>query len=386
VARDITERIRMEEALKEADRRKDEFLAMLAHELRNPLSAIHNALQLARKSRKPEHLAWAQDVIGQQVKHLARLIDDLLDVSRITRGKIQLRRERQDLAPIIHRAVETVRPLIEARQHQLTVSLTSGPLRLEADPTRLEQILVNLLTNAAKYTEEGGRIRLTGRRDGGELVLAVRDDGVGIAPEMLPHVFEPFTQVARSLDRSQGGLGIGLTLVQKLAEMHGGSVSAASDGPGRGSEFTVRLPAPREVPAPPEPQATAAGGAGRGLRILVVDDNRISARGLADLLGLSGHEVRTAFDGRAALDAARRHRPEVVLLDIGLPEMDGYQVAAQLRREEGLKDALIVAITGYGQEQDLRRSREAGFDRHLVKPVDLEALEELLRSRQQSPP
>ncbi|MBX6312410.1 MAG: response regulator [Isosphaeraceae bacterium] len=380
--RDITDRKRMEEQLRrqseqlaEADRRKDEFLAMLAHELRNPLAAIQNAVQVLRGSDTPEQRAWGQEVIERQVKHLARLLDDLLDISRITRGKIQLRTQRLDLTPIIHRAVESVRPLIEGRRHELTIAIAPGPLWLEADPTRLEQVLVNLLTNAAKYTEEGGRIELTAQYEGKDIVIAVRDTGIGLTPEMLSRIFELFVQAERALDRSQGGLGIGLTLVKSLVELHGGHIEAHSAGLGCGSEFIVWLPA-AGAPSTDHlgPKLATPTAAPRGYRVLVVDDNMDTARGLSRLLKLSGHDVRIVHDGQAALEAARAYRPEVVLLDIGLPHLDGYQVAAALRREEGLRSTRIIAISGYGQEEDRRRSKAAGCDHHLIKPIDYNAL------------
>jgi PAS domain S-box-containing protein len=385
VARDITEQKRADEALRksedqlrEANRRKDEFLAMLAHELRNPLSAISNAVKVARKSELTEQLQWSTEVIERQVKQLARLIDDLLDVSRISRGKIQLRKEVVDIGPILNSAVDTVRPLIEDRKHELNVSFRSGTLRVKADPVRLEQIVVNLLTNAAKYTEAGGRIWLTAEQIRNDVVIQVRDTGVGIPPEKLPEMFELFVQDNSSLARSEGGLGIGLTLVKSLVEMQQGTVSASSDGPGKGSEFTVRLPAVVGFRTEPV-KATPANGNGRhASSILVVDDNADSARGLARLLKLLGHDVRTAHDGREAIMVAETYRPDVVLLDIGLPGMDGYEVARQIRKNEACKDSVIVGVSGYGQEDDRRRGREAGFNYHLVKPIDHDALLTLL--------
>jgi PAS domain S-box-containing protein len=378
VMHDMTERKRAEEALREADRRKDDFLAMLAHELRNPLSAINNAIQLARRSVKVEHQEWAKDVIGQQVKHLARLIDDLLDVSRITRGKIQLRPGPHDPAAIIRGAVDAVHSIVEARGHQLSVKVAPGIMRVEADATRLEQVLVNLLTNAAKYTEEAGRIVLDARSEGGELVIRVRDNGIGIEPEMLPRIFEPFVQAEQSIDRSQGGLGVGLTLARKLVEMHGGTLTATSPGPGQGSEFTVRLPLSDDPSHAAGLDQIAATVPVMGPRVLIVDDNVESAKGLATLLRMVGYDPQTAFDGRSALEAALLDQPEIVLLDIGLPGMDGYELASTLRRDRHLEDALLIAITGYGQDEDRRRSTEAGFDHHLVKPVDIDALLDLL--------
>ena len=382
IGRDITREKLIEAERLEAERRKDEFLAMLAHELRNPLSAINGAAQLFGKLETEEELEWAKEVVLRQVKHLARLIDDLLDVSRISRGKIGLRKEPIDLSPVVGSAVEAVRPLLEERKHELSVSLVNGGLRLEADPLRLEQILVNLLTNAAKYTDAGGRISLTARHEGADIVITVRDTGMGITPELLPRVFDLFAQGDRTMARSEGGLGIGLTLVQKLAEMHGGGVTAASEGPGKGSEFTVRLPALEEPAARKSgPRGTLPRVARQSSRVLVVDDNIDNARGLSRLLKLLGHDVQVAHDGQAAVEVARAHRPEIVLLDIGLPGMDGYEVARRLRTEECCQDALIIAVSGYGQPEDLRRSKEAGFDHHLVKPVDYDALMTLFAPR-----
>jgi PAS domain S-box-containing protein len=393
VARDITEQKRADEALKrseeqlrEMNRRKDEFLAMLAHELRNPLSAISSAVQVARRSSLDESLAWSTEVIERQSRLLARLIDDLLDVSRLTRGKIRLRKEVVDVGPVLNSAVDTVRPLIEERKHELTVSFRPGALRVQADPVRLEQVVVNLLTNAAKYTEAGGRIWLSAGQDGDEVVIRVRDTGIGIPPEKLPQMFELFVQDDRSLARSEGGLGIGLTLVKSLVEMQQGTVSASSDGPGKGSEFTVRLPVAactdpnpaRPAPATGDGNGSDSGNGKHVSRILIVDDNADSARGLSRLLKLLGHEVRTAHDGLEAVAVAPAYRPDVVLLDIGLPGMDGYEVARQLRQDEACRGCTIVAVSGYGQEDDRRRGREAGFDHHLVKPIDPDALLNLL--------
>ncbi len=375
VVRDMTERKRAEEALREADRRKDEFLAMLAHELRNPLSAINNAAQLARRpSLSPERLEWAKDVIVNQVKHLTRLVDDLLDVSRITQGKIRLMVETLDLATLLEKAIETTRPWIDERRHELTLEIGPGPLRIEGDPTRLEQVFANLLTNAAKYTEPGGQITLSARSDGPDLVIEVRDNGVGIDPSMLARVFDLFAQVEPSLDRAQGGLGIGLTVVKRLVELHGGRIVARSAGVGQGSSFQVRLPALAST-AEVQPIRRAVPRIARpGSRILVVDDNTYTAGALSDLLQMSGFEVRSVHDGVEALACARELRPDIILLDIGLPGLDGYQVAEQIRREEGNDRSVIIAITGYGEEQARRRSREAGFDHHLVKPVDYDDL------------
>ncbi len=378
---------RLYREVQEADRRKNEFLSMLAHELRNPLAPIRNAVQLLRMrgDNEPE-LNAIRDLIDRQVQQLVRLVDDLLDISRITRGKIRLQTEPVEVATAIARAVETSKPLIDARRHELTVTLPTEPLWVLADPVRLGQVLGNLLNNAAKYTEEGGRIWLTAARAGGEVVLRVRDTGVGIAPDMLNSVFDLFTQAEKSLDRSQGGLGIGLTLVRRLVEMHGGRVQVFSAGPNQGSEFTVRLP----VVAVDEPPHAPTNGTANGLnaancRVLVVDDNLDAADSLALLLRVEGHEVQVCHDGPEALAAVDRFHPEVVLLDIGLPGMDGYEVARRLRGRSETEAALLVALTGYGQEEDVRRSLDAGFDHHFVKPADLAALSALFASVRATP-
>jgi signal transduction histidine kinase len=364
-------------ALEEAGRRKDEFLAMLAHELRNPLAAISNATQVSKRATGDEHHQWATQVIEGQVKNLSRLIDDLLDVSRITRGTIQLQRQVLDVRPVIERAIDSVTLLIQAREHRLSVEYGHGDRRVDVDPMRLEQIAANLLNNAAKYTEDRGHIQISTAIEGEELVVAITDTGLGIPPEQLSEMFELFVQGNRAMARSEGGLGIGLTIVRRLVEMHGGSVTATSEGSGLGSTFKVRLPLVREAPrtvasgdAPiSEPTANAARA-----RILVVDDNLDTASGLARLLSLRGHEVRSAGDGKEALAIADRFAFDFILLDIGLPGMDGYELLRTLRARERCMDVVMVAISGYGQEADLRRSREAGFDHHLVKPVDHAAL------------
>ena len=368
--------------LADADRRKDEFLAMLAHELRNPLAPVRNGLQILRVTcgGDPEVRRLAE-MMGRQVGQIARLVDDLLDVSRITQGKVTLRRERVDLAAVVNQAVEAARPLADARRHELSVAAAPEPIRLDADSSRLAQVIGNLLNNAVKYTDEGGRIWLEVRREGGLAVVRVRDTGVGISAEMLPRVFDLFTQIDPTLDRSQGGLGVGLTLVRSLVELHGGTVHAASPGHGRGSEFVVRLPA---LPPAARPDAGAPAAAGTApppspsRRILIVDDNADAADSLAMLLGLSGHQVRTAYSGPAAIDAVEAFRPEVVLLDIGLPGMDGHEVARRLRRSPTASGVTLVALTGYGQDDDRRKTRDAGFDHHLVKPVDPDDLAGLL--------
>jgi PAS domain S-box-containing protein len=379
------ERARAEEALRDASRRKDEFLAMLAHELRNPLAPILNAAE-ALKLSGPSDAGqnWAREIIERQARHLARLVDDLLDVSRITRGKVTLVREPLDLATVVERAVETSRPLIDARKHRLSVTLPAESARVEGDLTRLVQVVGNLLNNAAKYTDEGGAIRLDVERAGNETLIRVGDNGMGMPADLLPRVFDLFTQSDRSLDRSQSGLGIGLTLVRSLVEMHGGSVEARSEGVGRGSEFIVRLPTLAPVAAPTAKGAeVAADRAGpRGLRILVVEDNADAAESMALLLRLRGHEAMIAHDGPSALAAAHSFAPQAVLCDIGLPGMNGYEVAARMRQTPGLERALLIALTGYGQEEARSRSKEAGFDHHLVKPVRPAALNKALESLQ----
>jgi PAS domain S-box-containing protein len=375
----ITEQKRAEDALREADRRKDEFLATLAHELRNPLAPLRNGLQVMKLARNDsDAVEEARAMMERQLGQMIRLIDDLLDVSRISRGKIELRKERVELAKVVQRAVETSRPLIEALDHDLAINVPSEPIYVDADLTRLAQVFSNLLNNAAKYTERGGRVTLTIERQGSDAVVSVRDTGVGIPALMLPKVFEMFTQVDRSLEKSQGGLGIGLSLVKWLVEMHSGSVEARSEGHGMGSEFLIRLPVmlsvvgeqPSDDAEPPQPTVRR--------RILVVDDNRDSAISLAMLLEVMGNETQTAHDGLEALDVAAAFRPDVVMLDIGMPGLNGYAAAHRIRQEPWGKDAVLVALTGWGQEEDRRRSQEAGFDLHMVKPVEPAALEQLL--------
>ena len=369
-ATDIHDLREAQEALQESDRRKDEFLATLAHELRNPLNPIRNAVEVLRR-RGPDipELRWGRDVIDRQVDHLTRLIDDLLDVSRITRNKLELRKQRVDLAEILNGAVESSRPLLDRQGQELAVSLPAEPVSLEADLVRLTQAFMNLLDNAAKYTPAGGRIALTAERAGGDVVVSVKDTGIGIPPEKLDHLFDMFYQVDRSLERSHGGLGIGLTLVKRLVEMHGGTIEARSPGADRGSEFVVRLPVLAGEPARAEErEPEEARPASR--RILVVDDNRDSAESLALLLQVTGNDVRTAFDGLEAVEEAERFRPDVVLLDIGMPRLNGYEAARRIRDEPWGKEMLLIAQTGWGQEEDRRRSQEAGFDAHLTKPVD----------------
>ncbi|RSZ60769.1 response regulator [Massilia atriviolacea] len=389
---DISERVaadaelrRLAADLSEADRRKTEFLATLAHELRNPLAPIRSGLQVMRLNGSDTRVAArVQDIMDRQLDHLVALVDDLLDVARITRGRIALKPEWTSVQQVVADAVETSRPLIEASGHQLRVDLPTEPLALYADPTRVRQILNNLLNNAARYTPQGGRISLAARQEGADLLLSVTDNGIGIAPDQLAAVFDMFTQVGRSAHRS-GGLGIGLSLVRSLAEQHGGSVGAASAGLDKGSVFSVRLPlAPPGAPAAAPARADAPdAGAEAALRVMVVDDNVDAAATLAELLGLIGHEAAVANDGAAALAMAARLRPQVMLLDIGMPGMDGYQLARALRQDGRHAGVLLVALTGWGSGEDRARSRAAGFDLHLTKPVDLAAVSGLMAEHAQ---
>ena len=388
---DITERRRAEEAVREAneklaeaDRRKDEFLAMLAHELRNPLAPIRNAVQIMRIAGSGDPVLQRQRaIVDRQVTHMARLLDDLLDVSRVTRGKITLQRRTLGVKEVLLHALETARPMIDARHHTLHFTPPPDDLCVEGDGDRLAQVVGNLLTNAAKYTEEGGEIWLEATRIEGEALISVRDTGMGIAPEMLGRVFDLFAQADRTLDRSQGGLGIGLTMVRRLAEMHGGTVDVCSEGLGKGAIFVVRLPALPAEEAEEEAPAPALAPDGKGpeaapsCRVLVVDDVADSAASLAELLEIWSHKTRVACDGASALKAAESFRPNVALLDIGMPGMDGFELARRLRAEHG-REIFLVALTGYGQSQDREATQEAGFDAHLVKPVDLNVLSELL--------
>jgi CheY-like chemotaxis protein/nitrogen-specific signal transduction histidine kinase len=382
LTRDVTERRRAELLLRDADRRKDEFIATLSHELRNPLAPISNAAQIMKvEGPGGPNFDWSLKVIEDQVKQMTRMVDDLLDVSRITRGKVVLQPEPIELEVVVDLAVEASRPLIDDCHHHLSVALPPHPVLLEVDPARMAQVLSNLLNNAARYTEEGGEIALTAVQRGREVVIRVRDNGIGIPPELLPHIFDMFTQADQTLSRSRGGLGIGLTLVRSLVEMHHGRVSARSAGPGQGSEFTIRLPVAAEAPNTADADHPAAEGPELRLprrRILVVDDNQNNATSLGVLLRTMGQDVDEAYDGLTALELARRHRPEVILLDIGLPGMDGYEVARRCRQEKDLEETMLVAMTGYGKEEDRRRSQEAGFNVHLVKPVNLEDLRLLL--------
>jgi len=368
------------------DRRKNEFLAMLSHELRNPLAPITNAVHvLQTNDTDAKRRDWAREVIGRQVKQLSRLVDDLLDVSRITQNKIELKIESVDVAAVVAVAVETVRPLIDAQEHALSVLLPEQPMRIRGDFARLAQVLANLLNNAAKYTDRKGRIALIAEQEGAEIVFRIRDSGIGIPASALPTIFELFTQVEQTLDRSQGGLGIGLTLVERLVKMQGGSVSASSAGRNLGSEFTVRLP------AMPVDQRVAAGrraaerynaSSPGEFSVLIVDDNRDATDSMAMLLAMEGYDVRVAYDGPQALEAVRTARPDVILLDIGLPGMDGFQVAQRVRADPANSSIVIVAVSGYGQEEHRSRSTQAGCDHHLVKPIEPAVVSELLASLQ----
>jgi PAS domain S-box-containing protein len=385
VSRDTTERRRAEQQLKrlnlelsKADRRKDEFLATLAHELRNPLAPMRNVLEILRlKEFADAQLNWSRDVFDRQLQHMTHLVDDLLEVSRITQGKLELRKQRLELARAMQSAMEAARPTVQASSHHLSVTLPREPLYLDADPTRLSQMILNLLNNAAKYTPAGGNISLAAEREGNEAVIVVRDSGIGIPREHLGSVFEMFSQLAPALDRSQGGLGIGLALVRGLAELHGGSVAAFSGGPGTGSEFMIRLPLsattgePAHSAMPELPHAA-------GMRIVIVDDNADAADSLAMVLELEGHEVRTAGDGLAGLALIGEFAPQAVILDIGLPQLNGYEVARRIRRAHHDTGILLIAVTGWGQQQDKQTAVDAGFDHHFTKPVDPRELQRVL--------
>jgi PAS domain S-box-containing protein len=381
-AKRIEVRLRATEAaLRDADRRKDSFLATLAHELRNPLAPIRNAAQILSSPRlTPHQLQWVQRVVQRQTAHMALLLDDLLDIARITRGKLELKRKHVRLTEVVDAAVEAARPLLESKHHRLTVTLPSEELTLYADSLRLSQVLSNLLTNAAKYTDPAGHIELAGGvENGSTLCVTVKDDGIGIPSESLRVIFEMFSQADGASTRAEGGLGIGLALVKGLLALHGGTIEASSDGPGKGSKFTMRLPLTTSTPtAARAKSADMASAATVGRRVMVADDNRDAAETLAMLLGLAGHEVRVAHGGRDALAIAQAFRPEVALLDIGMPDLSGYEVAEELRRESWGADICLVALTGWGGEIDRQRAMGAGFDRHLTKPIDPGALDALL--------
>ena len=376
---DITERKQIEESLKDADRRKDEFLATLAHELRNPLAPLRNGLQLMKLAKSDsETVARSRVMMERQLEQMVRLIDDLMDLSRISRGKVELRKKRIDLAKVIEQAVETSRPLIDSFGHELIVDLPLHPITVDADLIRLAQVFSNLLNNAAKYSEQGGRIHLSVARQGSDVVASVKDTGIGISRDQLPHIFEMFSQVDRSLEKAHGGLGIGLTLVKRLMELHGGSVTAKSDGNGLGSEFIVRMPILNEAHPPKfvineEPMMPKSS-----LRIMIVDDNRDGADSLGIMLRFMGNDIRTAYDGQQGVELAREYLPDVALFDIGLPKLNGYEACRRIREQQWGKDIVLVAVTGWGQDEDRRRSHEAGFDFHLVKPVEPQALMQML--------
>jgi signal transduction histidine kinase len=381
---EVRERLRAQAAVQEADRRKEEFLAVLSHELRNPLAAIDAAVRLmAQRNLLDPQMSWARDVLSRQTTHLTRLVDDLLDIARVNRGNITLRREPVPLSAVLAHAVEEVRPLLESRRHDLRVTTPQRALRVDGDPVRLTQVVANLLSNAALYSDEGSPIELqaeASRAEKGkaaEVLIRVRDSGIGISAQDLGRIFELFRQLERP-DRRQGGLGVGLALSRRLVELHGGTLQAKSDGAGKGSEFVVRLPELRGYPAETMSAPASGNGSARPLRLLVVDDNVDSARTLAMLLELSGHLVRVADCGAAALEAAAQGELDCVLLDIGMPQMNGYEVAQRLRTERRFTGQL-VALTGYGREYDREQARNAGFDHHLVKPVDYALLEQILR-------
>ena len=377
---EVAERSRAEHALKDADQRKNEFLALLSHELRNPLAPLLNAVELMRLEPRDPQASWAREVVERQVTYLTRLVDDLLDVSRITRGQITLNREALELPALIEHAIEMVRPLLEQRRQEISVQIIDRTLRVDGDQVRLVQAFGNVLGNAVKYADPGGHVEVSVQRRDRWAVVRIRDDGIGIPADQLARIFDLFTRVEHGADRPQSGLGIGLALVRRLVEMHGGTVTAHSEGAGSGSEFVIRLPlalaaAQEGEPAPGEP-ATAAPAVRR--RILIADDNVDALDSTARLLQYSGHEVFAAADGGLALQAAERHLPEVALLDLGMPVLDGYEVARRIRAEPWGRDLTLVAVTGWGQEADRRRSQEAGFDWHLVKPVDPDKLAALL--------
>ena len=390
ISQDVTERRRLEDGLRqlaanlsEEGRRKNEFLATLAHELRNPLAPLSNTLEFLKRSGPDRPVpAQALDTMARQLAQLVRLVDDLLDLSRITHNRLELRRGQVELGSVIHHAVEASRPLVESMKHDLRVVIQKEPIYLDGDAVRLAQVFGNLLNNSAKYTSPGGTIEVRAEREGEDAVVTVKDDGAGLPPDKLDSIFEMFTQVEGSLERSQGGLGIGLTLVRRLVHMHGGSIHAKSEGEGKGSEFVVRLPILEVRPtAQPQPPATPGTQQPPSRRILIVDDNEDSANSLATLLKVTGHETFTAYEGTAALAAAEKHHPDLILLDIGLPNLNGYEVCRRIREQPWGKDITLIALTGWGQEEDRRRSQEAGFDGHLVKPVNYAALMSLLGAR-----
>ena len=378
VVRDITLQKQAQRELRDADLRKNEFLALLAHELRNPLGPIRHAVKILRaRAPSPDELQWATGIIERQTEHLTRLVDDLLDVARITRGTIELRRERVDVAAVLKSAVESSSASIERHRHQLKVIQPSHPLYVDGDITRLTQIVTNLLDNAAKHTDPGGRIWLSGEREGDMAVIRVKDTGIGIPADVLPHIFDMFTRSGLSLERAQGGFGVGLALVEQLVKLHGGTVSAHSAGTGQGSEFVIRLPVQVQKAPTPERRAPSGDAVANRCRVRVVD-NVDSVHSLAMLLRMMGHIVETANDGESALLKAEEFRPDVAILDIGLPKMNGYALAKQIRELAWAKEVVLVALTGWGQEEYRRRSVEAGFNHHLTKPTQFDVLQEIL--------
>ena len=386
IARDISDRKHAEqllrtseEALRGADRRKNEFLALLAHELRNPLAPIRYALATVRKlGQGTEQQRRAEEIIERQVAHMSRLLDDLLDVARITHGTLSIKKAPTELTAVLGSAIEAARPVLDRKRHVLTLDLPAQAVRLEADTVRLAQVFSNLLINAGKYTDAGGRIELRARQENQELVVSVRDNGIGIAADMLPRLFTLFSQAHAALARSEGGLGVGLALVRGIVTLHGGHVEVHSEGLGHGSEFVVRMPIVAPVPAS-EGRVRQHEDAGAGLKVLVVDDNQDAADSCAMFLGLAGHEVQTAYTGSEALQLARTFHPDVVLLDIGLPDVDGYQLAQQMQQAAAARKIVLIAISGWGQEEDKRRAYAAGFEHHLTKPIAAEIVEALLR-------
>lgn len=379
----------LHEELQKADRQKIDFLSMLAHELRNPLAPICNAAQLLRLNATDDDTKWTTEVIDRQVNQMVRLIDDLLDISRITSGKIRLKRQVMDLTEVVSHAVEASQPLIDAHHHHLSVIVPTHPIWIEGDKARIAQVLTNVLNNAAKYTDDGGEIQLMLRLEGNRALVSIRDNGIGIPRDMLRSIFELFTQVERTLDRSSGGLGIGLTLVQRLVDMHGGSVTAESDGPGHGTQFTIALPRCQHSDTATDTSAGFPAAATDRLRpkILIVDDNGDAADTLATLVRLNGHQVQVAYDGPSALTIAKAFQPAIVILDIGLPGLDGYAVAERMRDDVTTRNSMLIAISGYGQPMDESRSIQSGFDLHLVKPVEFSSLQAVLHSdRWASPP
>jgi PAS domain S-box-containing protein len=389
IARDITDRKRVDKALEEANHRKDQFIALLAHELRNPLAPLRNGLQVIRLAgTDTSAVAQAREMMDRQLGHMVRLIDDLLDISRVSQNKMELRRSRVLLKDVISSAVETARPAIEEAGHEFTISPPPEPVYLDADLTRLAQVFSNLLNNSAKYTQRGGRIWLAAERQGSEVIVSVRDTGLGIPANDLPRIFDMFSQVDRSIERSTGGLGIGLALVKGLVEMHGGTVTAMSAGQGKGSTFTVKLPAFERTAAPLAAVRSESEPhyAGPRRRILVVDDNRDSANSMAMMLKLMGNEVRTAHDGIEAIETAQEFRPKAILMDLGMPRLNGYEATRRIREQPWGRQMLILALTGWGQEADRSESQEAGCDGHLVKPVNLSDLESLLTELEGSRP